>query len=448
MSLARPPHVERGRKEKMPSTLKTLWLSQVGLNWLTEQLKKLNARAKRNKLQPITLTVRDTVAVVKGGALPVRYLVTEPLDVEPLYFVAIKGESPKLDGWRLMATLQHIDGQTMVRGVPGEEVPLRFWEADPRDCDHCNKPRRRKDTYVVAHDDGRTAQVGSNCLRDYLGHASIASLVNWADILRFLDTVRDTVEEEGFGGGYAGESTWSPSGFLAVTAAVVGKFGWTSKGKAREAAEQDRFVKATASRAAEYIHGPRGSRQERDEWLASYGDLSVTDANKATAADALAWAGAIAQDDPSDYLRNVRVAATVGFWNHRMLGIGASIITAHARALGKLEERKRTASLAETSKHFGQPKQRLEFTATVQRITVSDGDFGISYGHHFLTTDGNAATWWASSEQDMVVGGTYRIKGTVKRHSEYRGVAQTAVNRCIVLDTITEPATAAEGSLS
>ena len=428
----------------MTTTLQTLWLSRRGFNWLADKVKKLNVRAKRNKLTPLTLTTTTTVMVKKGTTLPVGYLLAEPLEVEALCLVSVQGESPKLAGWRLMATLQHIDGQTMVRGVPGEEVPARFWNTDPRDCDHCHKPRRRNDTYVVAHDDGRTAQVGSNCLRDYLGHTSVAALVAWAEILRALETAHVDCEEECFAGGGGGETTWSPLGFLTVTAAIVGKFGWTSKGKAREASERDSFVQPTASRAAEFIHGPRGSSQEREAWLADYAGLTPSDADKATAAAALAWAQAIPADEPNDYLKNVRVAALVGFWDHRMLGVGASIITAHARAMGRIEERKATAALGQTSQHFGQPKQRLELTVTVQRVTVREGNFGLTYIHGLITSDGNAATWFASGDASMEVGSTYRIKGTVKNHGEFRGVAQTTLTRCTVLGEIA----AAEKSLS
>ena len=45
---------------------------------------------------------------------------------------------------------------------------------------------------------------------------------------------------------------------------------------------------------------------------------------------------------------------------------------------------------------------------------------------------GNVAIWFTSAG-DMEVGKTYRIKGTIKEHSEYKEIKQTILSRCKVI---------------
>jgi hypothetical protein len=42
---------------------------------------------------------------------------------------------------------------------------------------------------------------------------------------------------------------------------------------------------------------------------------------------------------------------------------------------------------------------------------------------------GNVLTWFASNDQDYVPGARVTIDGTVKKHSDYQGVRETALSR-------------------
>lgn len=87
-----------------------------------------------------------------------------------------------------------------------------------------------------------------------------------------------------------------------------------------------------------------------------------------------------------------------------------------------------------TSKHIGNIGDRLrKIEATFLSAKYIEGEWGGSFLYQF-DIDGNIATWFTQSllddsikENDKVI-----LSGTVKNHTEYNGILQTQLNRCIV----------------
>jgi hypothetical protein len=60
-------------------------------------------------------------------------------------YVVVRGEAPHFHGWSFVATLQHEEGGTILRRVPGQhEIDLGDYHLAPPLCDHCQKHRVRK----------------------------------------------------------------------------------------------------------------------------------------------------------------------------------------------------------------------------------------------------------------------------------------------------------------
>ena len=74
----------------------------------------------------------------------------------------------RLQGWRLVGVLHHIDGVTTAFDVPGKEVPFELRTAPPG-CAHCGLKRKRIDTYVIEAPDRSAIQIGSDCVQKFLG---------------------------------------------------------------------------------------------------------------------------------------------------------------------------------------------------------------------------------------------------------------------------------------
>lgn len=83
------------------------------------------------------------------------------------------------------------------------------------------------------------------------------------------------------------------------------------------------------------------------------------------------------------------------------------------------------------SEHIGEIGDRVELEVTYLRTGSYDSMYGTTYIHSFEDTAGNILVWKTNA-----CGGfdknKLKIKGTVKEHSEYRGVKQTVLTRCKV----------------
>lgn len=88
---------------------------------------------------------------------------------------------PRTSGWKVIATLRHRAGRpTSVQlAHPSVHINVDAWSRSKGWCEHCRTRRARRITYLLRHDDGRLAQVGSSCLADFTvspNHAPIRRL--------------------------------------------------------------------------------------------------------------------------------------------------------------------------------------------------------------------------------------------------------------------------------
>lgn len=353
--------------------------------------------------------------------------------------LTIQGETPKYAGWRFLATLQHLEGENIVRVVPGEELPHTYRNRGAC-CDHCNYNRRRNDTYVLCHDDGRTIQVGSSCIRDFLGSEAACNIAAAAELLSQAGSVAS--EEYGSIGFVSDYLTQS---FLPIVSWLVREYGWLSRTSARDRCSED---KPTADIAWAFI---------TDKVLCSKAGCEPTEEDKALSVAAEKWAENLTDEEvdssSSDYLHNVRAAARTGLVSYRTAGLIASIITAYQRHLGNL----RLKEMASASTHIGTvgdkvsfglapkvgkrgqvlksaPKCVSESPLVLERVAGYDTMYGYTTVLTFRTKEGACVVWKASSTEVSRgdVGKEYTLIGTIKEHGEYKGQKQTLVTRCVV----------------
>ncbi len=447
--------------------------------WLTfeEKLGKLARRA--NKLGAGTISFEivrvEHMKLIRFDALaflpdapPADKLV--PLDAkvergytlgfEDINVVIVAGDRPKLNGWRFVGTLQSLrddEGNVIniTRNVPGETIPAQYRDAQ-QFCDQCETRRRRIDTYIVMHDDGRTAQVGSDCLKDFTGHASPETIARFCEYLIELDGMM----RDGESGGSGAADTLSTRYIVTLAAARVRVKGWMSRSKAREINETAgeyadrvaadyadgthtttgrlRTVSATADAVSTYLEKKIGAESMTEDGVA------ITEADEAEAEVALTW---IREMDrrvlslgDNDYLWNLYAACANSQMTWRMLGIVCSLIAAYRRAIGREQERKARNEKWAGSQFIGTLKLRevfrLKLTAEPRGYATQ---FGTSYLHRLEDESGNQITLWGDGVQvptaDPRVKRAWNvdewldIKATVVKHEERDGIKSTTINR-------------------
>lgn len=356
----------------------------------------------------------------------------------------VTGAAPKFEGWTLVATLQVMTAdeagkasQVLIRSIASEPAPGRYRNVETAsDCDHCQTRRFRRDTFLVRHDDGTWKQVGRQCIRDFLGHQSPEQIARMAE---FWLAARELGEEGSFGGrGGRVVERWRLETFLGYVAAVMEKWGWLSKSKAKELAVSKEPTAYIALR-----HMNPSKEDLRDQRQGKWERLTPTDAHKARAAEAIEWMRNLPEAEwaSSDYFYNLHVIVELGVVEPRTLGYGASLIIACDKALERVRERQARPE----SNHIGEVGKRARFTLTlVKQMTIDKGHDGYgatSYMHIFADAAGNDVKWFGSKQLanhdpltgrylgDVQVGETVEVVATVKKHDLYKERKQTILTR-------------------
>lgn len=370
----------------------------------TAVIEKLNRKATKLNMPAISLTLGQEVAKEVN-----HYdSCTSPCSCIPfirLYQeVSIEGLSPTISGYRLAAVLEHTEAGNIVRNVV-DNLPEKYRTSLPT-CDHCQKDRRRNETFVLIKD-GQFIQIGRSCLADFLRSESYAeqllnALSSWISISSFSDKKEDdnTLSSK--------PSVWSIDSILTLAAASVRERGFVSR-----KASEERGTEATSH----LLYLVLVDRQKDV--------ISVQEADKVTASAAKEWVLSINPD--SDYLHNIQLIAKLGYVELKQLGYAASIIAAYNKATEKAKE----SADKPVSQFLGEVGQKLSVAVTLVREVVIESQWGVSSIYLFEDASGNKLVWKTNSvtlqEGDQII-----LSGRIKEHSEYRGINQTVLTRCKV----------------
>ena len=191
-------------------------IPEYRLNGFVAAITKLNAKAAKLGVKPVTFTVGAEQTIKMGVGSDAYYEVFLPITVE--------GEAPVLNGWSFISKIENQDGQTIVRTIPGVTLPEAYWNVNQERCEHCNINRPRNNTFIVKHTSGVYKQVGSSCLKDFLDHSSPEKVLNhFAEFITLVDSFGDVSGEER---GPTAKSRFSIESVIAVAIASIEKFGY------------------------------------------------------------------------------------------------------------------------------------------------------------------------------------------------------------------------------
>ena len=345
--------------------------------------------------------------------------------------VTVEGEKPVVGDFAFQASIEITPNGNYVDMIPGLELDPKYRTVDGH-CEHCRTQRRRKHVFVVRNvDTGESVQVGRTCLRDFLGIDDPKWIMN---TFKFWRSVGD--DDEGFGG--FGRYEWSESlqYLLARTNACIRIWGWTSKGMARD----DEDLIPTIGRVL-----MSGFTKETRAEVARI-NAEMCDGDDAIAGQVIEWVRANTQDN--DYMHNLRLSFHDDVLDsERHAGLAISAVAAWHRALerelrlAKAREKDAVSAWQGEKKDAvsawqGEKKERLKGVKVTLEMVRSIGDNG--YGGwtrllKFRDEAGNLYTWFTASETGIDIGEQAVIDGTVKDHTEYKGVRETLLTRVAVL---------------
>lgn len=409
--------------EKNQQTIrKDFEIPEENLRSLQEKIEKLNRKAKKLKLNPIAFTVGEafmkSVSVIVGYKETVEYgEVPEFGEVMMKFYpVTIEGDRPQIAGYTFIATVDHLEtGTNVFRSVEGFKVDERFRNVGAL-CEHCQKIRRRKDTYVVQHESGAQKQVGRSCLKDFLGGKSPAQMAGLAEMLMDAMSLGDEFSEIGGGNGVNKQYAVQLFSHLAWGNKAIREHGWLSSSKAYEG-----YGTSTNARIISMMEDAKKNGNSKA--------LMPEERDYKIASQVISWARNLSQEEVSgnDYLMNLKATMEMDYVQQRSTALVVSAIPAYHRAQEKEMEAKQFVS-QKNSQYVGEVGQRLVFDVTLLKIISVDTEWGGMHIHRMITPEGNVITAFNVSG-DMDIGKQYQVKGTIKKHEEYKGVKQTIINR-------------------
>lgn len=338
--------------------------------------------------------------------------------------VTVSGQTPVLSDWKFVATLQHShDAGAVVRTVPGETLPVAYRDANSHNCDHCHVNRFRTDTFVVKNvKTGEFKQVGSACIKDFLGHGDIKAILSWLELILSPKDCFGDINSMG----PREKRYYEISSVLRHAACMIRLYGFTSKANATEQNE------STGGRTQTNMYN--FERKETTTSGEKLYDIPTTE-DAEIAEKAMDWMKSV-DSNGNEFLYNMTIIANDkdGLAEPRDVGILAAGVHSYVKSVAR-EKAKAEANKDALNEYVGHPGDKVEGEVKVVFHTSFLGSFGTTHMFTLLDKKGRNYTWFGSGSaiqtlSDLNKTGDYiAIKATIKKHQEYKGRKQTILTR-------------------
>lgn len=323
---------------------------------------------------------------------------------EIVYLTTITGEAPCYNGWTFLAALDWTEsGGLIVRTAPGIDTINRDG-IEYGKCDHCHVNRPRKKSFVISNGE-RQLQVGSSCIKDFLGWNALPVFLSESD-----------VSEEISGTCGSGLRTFTTDTVLAVVWACVTQFGFVRSadpGSTRDTAMNvlDPFNKHSRELA------------ERIRPLAK-------DATP-MAAKLREW---VLSDDfggNTEYVYNLKVLCAEDTVTFSHFGLLASVPQAYARWQEKsfIREREKENTVNEW---IGARQEKLNLNVRITSAQFVQSDWGGSTLYKMVSDTGHLFECFSAKAifGNEATAEFFPITAKVKKHSLFNGTKRTVIYYC------------------
>lgn len=321
----------------------------------------------------------------------------------------IDGQAPVLNGWKFLAVFKY---GGLYKQVYGDitNIPPNYLNGTEPVCEHCHTTRRRSKTVVVQHEDGRILQVGTDCLKDFLGHANPEELASLTETIFNTESYSEYEDISEFrNGGLSNYAVYPLLPFLAHSVRLVEQQGYVKRNGGHNGSSA---VGATSELA----------------WGFMQSKLPVGGDELVKAQAIIDWAVTLTTE--TDYKFNINQIAKSGKVSYHDVGMACSMVPTHQSHLDELMMQ------GKNSQWVGSLKERLTLdVAVVSSRQVSAASMYSEeprWVYNLVDATDNVFVWWRD-DAVIKVGARLRIKGTVKQHGEFKGIKHTVLNRVKII---------------
>ena len=366
--------------------------------------KKINTLRKKCDKYGCELTFKvvgeeyGTVHNEDLGYRTIRYIV---VDVDGI---------ARIDGWRLVAILDHNPDVNVITTLDGWKAPEELRTAAPK-CEHCGRKHSRIRTCIVENlETHEIKQVGTSCLMLYTGGIS-AAIVTY--FMSYLKDVEEATKVNFTKSGTRYFSTWD---YMIAVKLCINRSGF------KGTADGDEATSVQAYDEMRRLDNPAELNKIKHTEEYAEANAAVEDLVKFFETEEIS-----AGDTYASTLKSIFSSRYI---QTRHFGYAASAFQYYNRALArKKEEEDRKNNPAS---YIGNVGDRLNRNVISGRCVASwDSMYGTTFLYQFMDAAGNIFMWRTDKfiEADKVKS----IVGTIKEHSEYRGIKQNVLTRCKVV---------------
>jgi hypothetical protein len=377
-----------------------------------QSIKKINKRAIKLGLSPVSIKIVRTEWIKDDKKVPQLFNI-----------ITVHGESPKIDGWNFVGSIDRENGVPIIKDVPGSIGIPASYRHTAGICDHCGTARNRKKTYILYNETENVfKEVGSNCLKDFLNSRQPADIVEyiswWSDIDDWIQAFSGSENNE-----HEKEYIHLET-FLAWTCAVAREQGWISAAAARDNETMPSYMVAL-----KYMF--------KDQNFLKYSKpLDVSDDDFVLANSIITWATKILpqKKNLSTYEYNIIELCKMESVTHRNAGLVASAYISYRKWQEQQEAFKERQKQNSASEFQGKIGEKIERKITVTYVRNIETSYGMSTLISMKDDDGNVYNWFASGVvDDFKIGDVVNIRATVKKHEIYNNNKITYVIRVKIL---------------
>ena len=335
------------------------------------------------------------------------------------------------ENWIVIAVLDHHEVGNVIHLVEGEwkpsaelALPSRFRTAKSF-CEHCNTMRSRNKTVVLYNTQTKQfKQVGTTCLREYTGGIDAEA------IAAFEEAIKSPEEFLGVSG--SSKFFIETKDYLSAVVATMSLYGFMSKKKAAEINEEVRYnnnikrVESTCTKAVHLMTNNEKPNEMSNKWHNIYKSKDT----EAFVEDALEWIKSY--NEPNDFMENLRVICSGSHIKVSDVGFAACLMDLYKRHLEYEKKSKQKAQENEMYRYYGEVGEKVTLNGKLACVTSYSTQFGVMFIYKMIYN--SAIFVWKTSKYLGIddSGAEVNLVGTIKEHSEFRGVKQNMLVRCKV----------------
>lgn len=353
------------------------------------------------------------------------YLVVDVVVDMPEQFL-----NPVAAEWKVLGVVTKVDDQAEV--ISGEVNMVEVSKAADGfgwrcQSSGCNRPI--KNAYVVKSISGEIRLVGSECLKQFTG-ADGAAIISAIEFVTCLE-IKEGDSEGGRGSGSQSLHSIDLEDYMAACLAIVRRDGsyvkrWIDDGYGDK---KESFNCTRNNALAQFVgqfYMDSGVAMRNLNGI-NFKVVEVTEDDRNASVSLIeSWqkSEVLPRNDGSedDYAAQCKVISERGWITEKSAGIAASMVKGPRKP-----EVKKDYSNAQ---HIGSVGERLVFKDLVVLMAIPKvTEWGTTIITKMETPEGNLITWFSTSGHGYQKGEKISLKGTVKAHSEYKGIKETIINR-------------------